>query len=76
MRLSFSRARSCLGLVVLASFAVAGCGDSGMKLETARTQVAAEAAGAKLPGAALERWLLAAQVAPTPVVSAGLVSAW
>lgn len=76
MRLSSSLARSCLGFILPTTILLAGCGDSTMKLETARTQVAAEAAGSKLPGAALERWLLAAQVAPSPIVSGGLVSAW
>ena len=53
-----------------------GCSGGAISPEKARAQAVAEAAGGKLPGDALDRWLVASRETPTRSEASGLVSAW
>jgi hypothetical protein len=76
MRPSTSLVRSCATLVATSVFLLTGCGGGAVAPDKARGQAVAEAAGGRLSGADLDRWLLKSPVAPNKVVASGLVSAW
>ena len=68
-------ARSCTGLLS-AVLLVTGCGREPISLEQARSATVVEAAGAKLSGEAVERWLIAATKRPSAAATSVLLSAW
>jgi PPIC-type peptidyl-prolyl cis-trans isomerase-like protein len=69
------QARSCTALLSLFPL-LTGCGGEPISLEQARNATVVEAAGAKLSGETVERWLIAATKPPSDAATSVLLSAW
>ena len=68
-------ARSCTALLSILPL-LTGCGGEPISLEQARSATVVEAAGAKLRGETVERWLIAATKPPSDAATSVLLSAW
>lgn len=76
MRLFASLIRSRATSVAAVALVISSCGGGAVSPDKARGEVVAEAAGGKLSGERLDRWLVATAQAPTRAEANGLVSAW